>query len=94
MARGRRRGSEGTDAERTVPAEQTNSKFRACMSCSIIKTFNQFTEFGCENCPFMDYEGDRERVGDCTTNAFTGMYVLLKPKDSWVAKWQRMRTLC
>lgn len=85
--------AEAGDAERIVPSELTNSKMRACMSCSIIKSMSQFTEFGCENCPFMQYEGDKERVGACTTNAFTGCYVMLKPKTSWVAKWQRTRAL-
>jgi hypothetical protein len=25
---------------------------------------------GCENCPYLDMEGDRERVFDCTTSEF------------------------
>lgn len=61
-----------------VPLEVTQSKLKACMSCSLVKTTQQFFQFGCENCPFMGYEGDRERVGACTTSSFIG-YVVAPP---------------
>lgn len=92
MARGRSNRGAATEADQIVPSELTSSKMRACMSCSIIKSLSQFVEYGCENCEFMNYDGDKERAGACTTNAFTGCFVLLKPKESWVAKWQRVRT--
>lgn len=38
----------------------------------------------------MGYQGDKERVLSCTTSSFTGAYVALKPRMSWVAKWQRV----
>ena len=37
----------------------------ACLS-SIVQSCVQ----GCENCPYLDMEGDRERVFDCTTSEF------------------------
>lgn len=86
------RGADATDSERIVPSEMGRTRMRACMSCSLVKSMGQFVAFGCENCPFMDYQGDRERVSACTTTAFVGLYVLIKPKESWVAKWQRVGT--
>lgn len=58
--------------DHVVPPEWTQSKLKACMSCSLIKTIQQFVQDGCDNCPFMSYEGDRERVTACTTSQFVG----------------------
>lgn len=58
--------------DHVVPTEVTQSKLKACMSCSLIKTTQQFVNDGCDNCPFMSYIGDRERVGACTTSQFIG----------------------
>jgi transcription elongation factor SPT4 len=35
-------------------------------------------------------KGDADRVMDCTSNEFNGMLALTKPKDSWMARWQRI----
>jgi transcription elongation factor SPT4 len=86
------RGDNSTEAERLVPSEMVHSRQRACMSCSLIKSTAQFVSYGCENCPFMGYQSDRERVSACTTPAFVGCYITIKPKESWVAKWQRTGT--
>ena len=47
----------------------------------------QFVEGGCENCPFLAMDGDRERAMDCTTVAFQGMITVIDPAASWAAKW-------
>lgn len=47
----------------------------------------QFMENGCENCPFLAMDGDRERCMDCTTVAFQGMVTVMDPTASWAAKW-------
>jgi hypothetical protein len=39
-------------AEASVPTSLKG--VRACMRCGIIKTLDQFLEYGCENCPFLD----------------------------------------
>eukprot|EP00172_Hildenbrandia_rubra_P003157 Plantae.Rhodophyta-Hildenbrandia_rubra.ctg47033.p1 GENE.Plantae.Rhodophyta-Hildenbrandia_rubra.ctg47033~~Plantae.Rhodophyta-Hildenbrandia_rubra.ctg47033.p1 ORF type:complete len:148 (-),score=20.23 Plantae.Rhodophyta-Hildenbrandia_rubra.ctg47033:409-789(-) len=78
------------DGSHVVPTEFTPSKLRSCMSCSLIKTTSQFTRDGCDNCPFLGLAGDRERVLTCTTNSFIGIYVCMKPRSSWVGKWQRV----
>jgi hypothetical protein len=31
-----------------------------------------FVESGCENCKVLEMQGDRERVGECTTHSFEG----------------------
>ena len=77
------------DGSQVVPTEFTPSKLRSCMSCSLIKTTQQFVRDGCDNCQFLYLAGDRERVSTCTTGAIIGVYVCMKPRESWVAKWQR-----
>ena len=51
------------------------------------KCLLQFVENGCENCPFLAMEGDRERCMDCTTVAFQGLITVMDPTASWAAKW-------
>jgi transcription elongation factor SPT4 len=64
---------------------------RACKRCSLIKTLTQFTEQGCDNCPFLKIEESAERVHECTSSYFSGMAAIMDPRASWVAKWQRVR---
>jgi hypothetical protein len=33
-----------------------------------------------------------ERVAECTSINFDGMIAMVKPGESWVAKWQRIST--
>ncbi|RWR93375.1 transcription elongation factor SPT4 2 [Cinnamomum micranthum f. kanehirae] len=47
-------------------------ELRACRRCRLVKTYDQFRESGCENCPFFNMDADHERVVDCTTPNFTG----------------------
>mmetsp|Transcript_35014 Transcript_35014/g.35653 ORF Transcript_35014/g.35653 Transcript_35014/m.35653 type:complete len:124 (+) Transcript_35014:172-543(+) len=63
---------------------------RACLRCSLIKTFQQFYDTGCENCPFLQMEGNNNKIQSCTTAFFEGTIALLDPEGSWVAKWQRI----
>ncbi|XP_065202250.1 transcription elongation factor SPT4 [Planococcus citri] len=63
---------------------------RACLVCSLIKSFEQFEFDGCDNCDeFLRMKNNRENIYDCTSSKFEGMIALMSPKDSWVAKWQR-----
>lgn len=65
-------------------------QMRACLSCSLIKTVDQFEADGCENCDsFLQMKKDREAVYDCTSANFDGMVAAMDPQDSWVCKWQR-----
>ncbi|GAU35166.1 hypothetical protein TSUD_217990 [Trifolium subterraneum] len=47
-------------------------ELRACLRCRLVKTYDQFRESGCENCPFLQMDEDQERVVECTTPNFNG----------------------
>ncbi|XP_028141991.2 transcription elongation factor SPT4-like [Diabrotica virgifera virgifera] len=67
---------------------------RACLVCSLIKSFDQFEKEGCENCEeFLRMKNSHDNVYDCTSNNFDGMISVMCPDDSWVAKWQRISRL-
>ncbi|VVC28793.1 RNA polymerase subunit RPABC4/transcription elongation factor Spt4,Transcription initiation Spt4,Zinc [Cinara cedri] len=64
---------------------------RACLVCSLIKTFDQFEFDGCDNCDeFLRMKNNRDHVYDCTSSNFDGMVALMSPEDSWVARWQKI----
>jgi transcription elongation factor SPT4 len=62
----------------------------ACVACRLVKTFAQFEEGGCENCAFLEMEGDADRVADATTADFRGVMALPDPPGSWAARWVRL----
>ncbi|DBA82340.1 TPA: hypothetical protein ACH3X2_000597 [Trebouxia sp. C0005] len=70
-----------------VPRE-SGKNMCACMSCKLVKTYAQFIDRGCENCDYLNMEGDSGRVTDCTTVNFTGLIAIVDPTASWSAKWQ------
>ncbi|EDW47604.1 transcription elongation factor SPT4 [Drosophila sechellia] len=64
---------------------------RACLVCSLVKSFDQFETDGCENCEeFLRMKNNKDNVYDHTSNNFDGIIALTTPTDSWVAKWQRL----
>merc|ERR1712018_208239 len=73
----------------TIPKDLR--QLRACLSCSLVKTFDQWENDGCENCgAILGMRGNRDNVYDCTSANFDGMVASCKPDDSWVCKWQRI----
>ncbi|OQS07029.1 transcription elongation factor SPT4 [Thraustotheca clavata] len=68
----------------------TFRELRACMVCSLVKTYSQFYESGCDNCTVLNMQDNRQRVTDCTTAYFEGMIAMMQPRESWVAKWRRI----
>jgi len=68
---------------------------RACMLCSLVKSEDQFTYDGCDNCEeYLGMKGNREMVIDCTSTNFDGFIALTSPEESWVAKWQKINRKC
>ena len=63
---------------------------RACKRCGLLKTTEQFLEFGCENCPFLSMADDMVQVNKCTTAFFEGQAAIMDPRESWAAKWIRV----
>ncbi|CAH1111226.1 unnamed protein product [Psylliodes chrysocephalus] len=77
----------------TVPKDLRG--LRACLVCSLIKSFDQFENEGCDNCDeFLRMKNNHDNVYDCTSSNFDGMISLMIPEDSWVAKWQRINRFC
>lgn len=76
-------GYDVTDS--VVPNEQRH--LRACLICGMVRTYNQFVNTGCPNCPF----DQQDFAQSCTTPNFSGMVAVMEPTRSWVAKWQRIR---
>ncbi|KAH0472371.1 MAG: hypothetical protein KVP17_000083 [Porospora cf. gigantea B] len=67
--------------------ERVILKLRACLVCRVIMSEEQFFESGCPNCQFLQLDGNRHAIWECTTPNFSGMVALLKPEGSWVARY-------
>ena len=77
------------DADREMADVPNSMKgHRACLRCGLVKCFDQFYAEGCENCPFLELAERQDRVQSCTTSNFEGMVAMMKPDDSWVARWE------
>lgn len=72
-----------------------HKRLRACVLCSLLKPESSFRQDGCENCEdVMQMRGDMERVRDCTSALYQGTVAMIRPAESWVAKWQRVSEYC
>ena len=66
-----------------------DKKLRACLVTGLIKTEEQFYREGNDNLEnVIQMQGDRQMVLDCTSNQFDGMIAVMKPEESWAARWQ------
>jgi hypothetical protein len=71
-----------------VPDADTG--LRACLGCHLVKTFDQFVDAGCDNCPDLELAQDRQRTARCTSTAFEGLVSAMRPTESWVARWNSL----
>ena len=83
-------------------AERPDSlrQLRACRYCKLIKTMHQFEKELCDNCWSEWTDGaspadtsdakKRAAAEDNTTDDFVGQVAMLRPDNSWVARWLRM----
>jgi transcription elongation factor SPT4 len=73
-----------------APVPNDLKTIRACKRCGLLKTQQQFFEYGCENCSFLRMEDNIERVNNYTTAFFEGQTAVFDPRESWAAKWIRV----
>jgi transcription elongation factor SPT4 len=71
-----------------VPTSEKH--LRACLHCKLLKTFEQFADLGCDNCPDLDLQNNGEKINQHTTSSFEGVLAMMQPEASWVAKYQRL----
>ena len=65
-----------------------DKKLRACMVTGLVKTEEQFLREGNDNVACLNMQGDRDMVLECTSAQFDGMIAVMKPNESWAARWQ------
>eukprot|EP01060_Flectonema_neradi_P011191 TRINITY_DN18280_c0_g1_i1.p1 TRINITY_DN18280_c0_g1~~TRINITY_DN18280_c0_g1_i1.p1 ORF type:complete len:185 (+),score=40.81 TRINITY_DN18280_c0_g1_i1:64-618(+) len=66
---------------------------RACTTCHLLKTLDQFMEQGCTNCPRILQAGSsKDDVAKATTTNFEGMIAVCtgNRQDSWVCRWLQL----
>ena len=93
-------GHDGDEGDRTqsgavqelaeASAPDNIRTIRACKRCGILKTYQQFERYGCDNCPFLNMQDDPQQVNKCTTAFFEGQAAIMDNTNSWAAKWIRV----
>jgi len=77
--------------EAQVPDSVDSNALRACIPCLLVKTYVQFFDHGCENCPFLNMRDDKEILNGSVTRNFEGLISITDVNQSWVAKWQLIK---
>eukprot|EP00922_Rhytidocystis_sp_ex-Travisia-forbesii_P066261 GHVS01098362.1.p1 GENE.GHVS01098362.1~~GHVS01098362.1.p1 ORF type:complete len:135 (+),score=20.77 GHVS01098362.1:167-571(+) len=70
--------------------EKIQLKLRACLSCKLVMSEQQFYNEGCPNCQVLQMDGDRHKVFDMTTANFQGLIALMNPERSWVGRYNKL----
>ena len=63
-------------------------KLRACMVTGLVKTEDQWYQEGNDNVACLQMQKDRDIVMECTSAQFDGLISVMKPSESWAARWQ------
>ncbi|KAI8874271.1 transcription initiation Spt4 [Ramicandelaber brevisporus] len=67
---------------------QDRRALRACLVCGLVKGLRQFEQAGCDNCEdVLHLRGNIDKVRECTSAKFDGLTALMKPGDSWLARY-------
>lgn len=61
-------GEDGVIEGAAAPSDMKS--LRCCISCRLVKSFEQFYDEGCDNCPYLQMREDAELIDDCTTTEF------------------------
>jgi len=78
-------------ADRIADVPSDLRQLRSCLFCSLVKTWEQFEQEGCENCDeYLHLRQNKQRVLECTSANFEGVVSMMDPDSSWVARWQRI----
>mmetsp|Transcript_7724 Transcript_7724/g.23027 ORF Transcript_7724/g.23027 Transcript_7724/m.23027 type:complete len:123 (+) Transcript_7724:79-447(+) len=78
--------------ETTAVVPHGDRRLRACMVTGLVKTEEQWVRDGSENVPFLLSPNEREIVFEVTSPNFDGLVAMMKPDESWVARWQGITT--
>ncbi|KAG7562871.1 hypothetical protein FFLO_01700 [Filobasidium floriforme] len=69
---------------------KTRARYRACLVCSYVQPSPDWMARGCPNCEaIVRVAGSQDQIKKCTSIQFDGVIAVLRPKESWVARWQR-----
>lgn len=90
----RKRGEENSHQDmvdtRTIIPPTAKRGLRACVNCHLVKTGEQFQQYGCDNCPHLHLNETGE-VEANTSTSFEGILCLANPTKSWVARYKGLR---
>merc|ERR550517_1645683 len=75
------------DTEEMAVVPENLNQLRACLQCKLIKTYEQWQDSGCENCGQSVERFDH--LTTWTTPKFVGFLSVMKPTQSWVARYRR-----
>ena len=75
--------------------EDCGTTLRACLVCSLIKSFYLFERDGCDNCEgFLNMKNNRRNVYKCTSSNFDGVTAYTGPGNNCLAKWNGIQQFC
>jgi transcription elongation factor SPT4 len=74
------------EEEQAFNLPNSTSRLRACLTCKIILSGQQFTREGCPNCRDADMVGNKQAVEELTTRNYSGTAAVIDPSNSWVAR--------